>query len=484
MFAQEPANILVNTTNNTPSVLPNKAFIQERSNTIPVPPGRLDTGFYYSFNGKWKKLATGGTTDTTSLSRRINRAYSTVTQLTDTSFTINRPNNTRDTIIFEFSGGGGGGATGATGATGVTGATGATGATGSAGATGSTGATGITGSTGSTGATGATGQTGATGSTGVTGATGETGATGNTGATGAQGVTGQTGATGATGAQPPMSSIKGHEGFLINGIIQPTVSSNNLTLALKTKTGTDPSTSDTVFCVIRDTVRAITAALSVTLNAGTNWFGNGLNFECDYFVYLGYNSTDGVVIGFAQIIGDRYGNFNDTTTSYNYIAVSTRTNANANDHYEVIGRFAATLGVSASFNWSVPTYTASTLVQRPIYESRWLSYGDASTIVGFLSITTRSIVYKVMQNIVFIRANLNGTSNATTLSFTMPIIAQVSTSVSASAGVVNNGTLSNNPGRFQISNTTNVVNCFRDITQTAYTNSGNKQFFGQFFYQY
>jgi hypothetical protein len=105
-LAQEPANILVNTTNTTPPVSANKAYIQEKSNTIPVPPGRPDTGFYYSYNGKWKKLITGGSTiDTTSLSNRIKKAYSTITQLNDTTYTLNRPNGTKDTI--RFTGGGG-----------------------------------------------------------------------------------------------------------------------------------------------------------------------------------------------------------------------------------------------------------------------------------------------------------------------------------------------------------------------------------------
>lgn len=105
-LAQTPADILVNTTNTTPAVAPNKAYIQEKSNTIPVPAGRPDTGFYYSYNGKWKKLITGGSTiDTTSLSNRIKKAYSTVTQLNDTTYTLNRPNGTKDTI--RFTGGGG-----------------------------------------------------------------------------------------------------------------------------------------------------------------------------------------------------------------------------------------------------------------------------------------------------------------------------------------------------------------------------------------
>lgn len=103
-FCQTPADILVNTTNTTPAVSANKAYIQEKSNTIPVPAGRPDTGLYYSYNGRWKRF-------------------------------------------------------GAMGATGVTGRTGPTGETGPTGANGSTGATGSTGAAGATGATGTFGST-------------------------------------------------------------------------------------------------------------------------------------------------------------------------------------------------------------------------------------------------------------------------------------------------------------------------------------
>lgn len=218
-LAQEPANILVNTTNTTPAVAPNKAYIQEKSNTIPVPPGRPDTGFYYSYNGKWKKLFTGGSTiDTTSLSNRIKKAYSTITQLNDTTYTLNRPNGTKDTI--RFTGGGGGSTLDTTSLSNrinkayytltslndttytinrPNGTKDTIRFEGGGGATGPTGATGATGGTGVTGATGPTGDTGPTGADGATGPTGSQGATGPTGASGADGATGPTGATGATG---------------------------------------------------------------------------------------------------------------------------------------------------------------------------------------------------------------------------------------------------------------------------------------------
>lgn len=177
------------------------------------------------------------------------------------------------------------------------------------------------------------------------------------------------------------------QGYMINGRISVSVASNDITLTLLTAGGSTPSATDPVFCRIGDTVRTVTSALSVTLNDGTNWFNSGATnlatFEIDYFAYLGYNATDGVTIGFARIpYASQYSQFSTTSTNERYLAVSNRTNASANDNYEVIGRFGATLSATASFLWSVPTYTPLNLIQHPIYETRWLTFLPTITYNG------------------------------------------------------------------------------------------------------
>lgn len=179
-------------------------------------------------------------------------------------------------------------------------------------------------------------------------------------------------------------SVNAPQGFLLNGKIVPSVSSNNLTVALKTLAGTDPSASAPVYIRIGDTVRSVTSALSVTKNAGTNWMNAGSSElatkEIDYFVYLGYNATDGVTIGFSRIpYGTQYGDFSATTTNEKYCAISTITNASSTDYYENVGRFAATLSAGAGYTWSVPTFTPANLIQRPIYETRWSAYASTLT---------------------------------------------------------------------------------------------------------
>jgi hypothetical protein len=199
--------------------------------------------------------------------------------------------------------------------------------------------------------------------------------------------------------------LHGHnlaDGQMLNGKIVPSVSSNNLTLALKGMDGNDPSATNPVLVRIGNTIRSITAALSVTKNAGTNWFGSGATIlatkEIDYFAYLGYNTTDGVVLGFSRIpYASLYSDFSATTTAETYAAISTTTNAAAGDNYVNIGRFAATLSATASFNWSVPTFTAANLKQCPTYETRLLTWAPVITSdIGTPTTVTNTCKYKLM----------------------------------------------------------------------------------------
>ncbi len=216
--------------------------------------------------------------------------------------------------------------------------------------------------------------------------------------------------------------------------ISVTVASNNITLALKDRDGNDPSPSSPVRVQIGDTVREITSALSVTAPAATNWCNAGsaelATKEIDWFPVLGYNATDGVVIGFTRIpFGRVYSDFSTTSTNEKYCKISTITNAAASDPYVVIGRFAATLSAGAGYTWSVPTYTAGNLIHQPIYRTRWLlwtpthsrtgtNYTNAPTVFGaFYSVDDEMHILEVHQQ----NATPGGTGDQ---QFTMPFTAQ------------------------------------------------------------
>jgi hypothetical protein len=234
--------------------------------------------------------------------------------------------------------------------------------------------------------------------------------------------------------------LHGHnlaDGQMMNGKIVPSVSSNNLTLALKGMDGNDPSATNPVLVRIGNTIRSITAALSVTKNAGTNWFGSGATIlatkEIDYFAYLGYNTTDGVVLGFSRVpYASLYSDFSATTTSETYAAISTTTNAAAGDNYVNIGRFAATLSATASFNWSVPTFTAANLKQCPTYETRLLTWAPVITSdTGTPTTVTNTCKYKLMgsdiEYLVSVTVVDKGTANGN-INLTYPFLVAITQS--------------------------------------------------------
>lgn len=280
------------------------------------------------------------------------------------------------------------------------------------------------------------------------------------------------------------SNLYAPEGFLINGKIVPSVASNNLTVAIKGLNGNDPSASNPVYCRIGDTIRTITSALSVTRNAGTNWFNAGsaelATIEIDYFVYLGYNAIDGVTIGFSRIpYATLYSDFSTTNTNEKYCAISTITNANAIDNYVNIGRFASILSGGAGYTWTVPTFTSLNLIQRPIFETRILIWTPQHT--GFSSNPTVSGLYNIQGRKIFIIYAVSGvgTSNATTYTLTGSPIKTIASISLPLATTYDNGNYSAT-GEATID--TGGIITFYKSARGAWTNSGGKfaQFSGQY----
>ena len=220
------------------------------------------------------------------------------------------------------------------------------------------------------------------------------------------------------------------DGFLINGYILPSVANNDLTVAIKAMDGNNPSATEPVYVRIGSTIRSITSALQNTLVDGTNWFNSGsaglAAKSVDYFVYLGYNATDGVTIGFSRIpYATLYSDFSTTNTNEKYCAINVISNAAGGDNYVNIGRFSATLSATANFYWSVPTFTTSNLIQRPIYETSWMTWLPTYAAGGSMTYTSSSTgVYQISGRKLFFNLVASGTTGGTTnaaITFTLPM---------------------------------------------------------------
>jgi hypothetical protein len=222
---------------------------------------------------------------------------------------------------------------------------------------------------------------------------------------------------------PAVSLAKANlpEGHMINGKITSAVSSNNLTVSIKTIAGNDPSASDPVYVNLAGTIRTIVAALSITLNAGTNWFNNGTatngSYPRDYFVYLFYNSNTSLVsIGFSQFaVNINYGSFSATTTNQGYFAFTGTAPASA-DLVRVVGRFRVTLGVSATYYWSTPV----NVISAPIFNSDIMSSTPAYSGFSSAGFTCKYRIVGVL--VVVDEFEGGGSSSGSSFQVTPPIL--------------------------------------------------------------
>ncbi|HOW17247.1 MAG TPA: hypothetical protein PK443_05985, partial [bacterium] len=85
--------------------------------------------------------------------------------------------------------------------------------------------------------------------------------------------------------------------------------------------------------------------------------------------------------------------------------------------YVVIGRFAATLSAGAGYTWSVPTFTSINLIQRPIFNTRKLTYTPVGSAGGSMTFTINTVyraTYQIIQNRIFLDIAVIGTTGGTT----------------------------------------------------------------------
>jgi hypothetical protein len=130
--------------------------------------------------------------------------------------------------------------------------------------------------------------------------------------------------------------------------------------------------------------------------------------------------------------------------------------------------------------------TASTTVAHDsssdIEDVPWQDYSASSTIVGWSSFTTKWIYYKKVGKTVFVSFYIQGTSNATTASFTLPYNSAsapfVQFSSNSCSDSVNSASSSNNDYIYY-----NIFNASIGKSNSGFTASGTKYIQGSFSYQ-
>lgn len=293
-----------------------------------------------------------------------------------------------------------------------------------------------------------------------------------------------------------------HDGFMINGKIEVSVASNDLTVAIKTQAGNDPTTADPVYVMINGTLRSITSALSKTLSAGTNYFNAGASLlatlAINYFVYLIWNTTDSAVsIGFSRMPWIKTYDtttpiVSATSTNEQYLAYSGSAPTEGDD-CENIGRFTATLSAGAGYTWSISG--TGDVFNKPIYETDWLDYDPTAGAGGGSSMTFTSVTgtgsYKLSGQTpnakrLDFTGNINGTTGGTASDFfysTLPFDSEQGSARNYKIDTfVRDATSGNNIGgyAFLVNGTPDIIRFYK-YTGTNYgLGAGRQAFFAGF----
>lgn len=206
----------------------------------------------------------------------------------------------------------------------------------------------------------------------------------------------------------------------------PSIASNNLTLAIKALSGGDPSATEPISFMIGGAGHTLTAALSVTANAGTSLFNAGASElktkDIDFFVYIGWRAASSTLfVLFSRIPWARtYNDFSTVSTNEKYGIYSGSAPATT-DVVRVIGRFAAQNSGTASFSWSIPT---PFVIHEQTYETRLLDWTPSWTNVTTTNATV-SAKYQISGDMKM-KCYVSFTFGAATaftgaVSFTMPM---------------------------------------------------------------
>lgn len=114
-----------------------------------------------------------------------------------------------------------------------------------------------------------------------------------------------------------------------------------------------------------------------------------------------------------------------------------------------------------------------------IENAAWTSGTPAAT--GFASKTSDTLRYFQAGKLVFCIINIAGTSNATTLTFALPVAAQASDDPLTIMRVVDDGTSA--VGRLAVAAGSTTATATRTVAGDAWTNTGTKAIQGIFFYE-
>jgi hypothetical protein len=113
-------------------------------------------------------------------------------------------------------------------------------------------------------------------------------------------------------------------------------------------------------------------------------------------------------------------------------------------------------------------------------QGAFIDYSATSTFTGYSAFTTKILSYCLRGRQLHVVATINGTSNATGNSVTLPFTSLSGPTVSMAFEGVDNGTVVSTACMAQIASASSTLGFFKDWTGAAWTASGTKEVFGSF----
>lgn len=119
-----------------------------------------------------------------------------------------------------------------------------------------------------------------------------------------------------------------------------------------------------------------------------------------------------------------------------------------------------------------------------LYTNAWADYGGTSTVVGCSSYTHKKIFYKTIGNRVFVSIRIEGTSDSTSTTLTLPFAANASPGILTFLGIgYDNSSLLTTPILGEINGNTATLTIYKTISADSWTASGTKVVLLSFSYE-
>lgn len=118
-----------------------------------------------------------------------------------------------------------------------------------------------------------------------------------------------------------------------------------------------------------------------------------------------------------------------------------------------------------------------------VQASPWTDYTDISTVVGWSSFTNKKIFYKKIGQLVFVKFYLEGTSNSTSATFTLPFAKDTGSLTILQPCFAQDNGGAFDWGTISLIDAASLVNLYPDLALGGWTASGAKTCVGQFLYE-